>query len=212
MSGSRWDQFADWAIVIGAAGLTGSALFSPGKVLLAPAANDVTHPAIRESAFWCVFLWCAVWPAALFARSGFLSDTNSVVIRFAWAFGCVLLLWHIAIAFHVGHGWSHQAAWDHTRQVGGYGDGIYVNYFFALVWFADAVWMCAAFSSYLARPLWLHYTIHGFLAFIVFNAAVVFGSSDSRAAFFGVPLLALTAGLLVRFLTTKATSNRPSPQ
>jgi hypothetical protein len=95
----------------------------------------------------------------------------------------VLLLLHIAVAFHLGHGWSHEAAREHTRQVGGYGDGIFVNYAFALVWLADVVWAWASFRSYVARPRWLNWAIHGFLAFVVVNAAVVFGGERARFLF-----------------------------
>src|SRR4051812_19580218 len=118
MSVSRRDQFADWVIAVATVGFTAFILLSPGKVLLAPPANDVGHPAIKQSANWCLFLWCSAWPAALLARVAVRKGDNLLAFRFAWALGCALLLWHIAIAFHVGHDWSHQAAWNHTRQVG----------------------------------------------------------------------------------------------
>jgi hypothetical protein len=137
---------------------------------------------------------------------------HRIGIRFVWGFGCALLLLHVAIAFHLGHNWSHQAAWNHTQQISGFGDGIYVNYAFALVWLADAVWLCTAFESYCARPRWLSWTIHGFLAFIVFNAAVVFGSPSSRTALaFGLlPVLVLLV-LGWRFIS-KLMNEPPSPQ
>ena len=80
---------------------------------------------------------------------------------------------------------SHAAAWEHTRQVGGYGDGIFVNYAFALVWLADVVWVWVSPGSYLTRPRWLHWAVHGFLAFVVVNAAVVFAGWGMRLAFAG---------------------------
>ena len=158
------------------------------RPLAGPAGADVGHPAIRDSARWPVFAWCLAWPLAL-ARP----PTDPRPLRAVWALGCALLLAHIAVAFHLGHGWSHAAAWEHTRATGGYGDGVFVNYLFALVWLADAAWAYVAFDSYLRRPRWLKWAVFGFLAFIVFNAAVVFGGPRSRV----VTVLAFCAGLVV---------------
>jgi hypothetical protein len=162
--------------------------------LTAPVANDPDNPAIKESAKPVVWFWFCAPLSLAFANPRTLPDTRRwvrVAVRFIWALGCVLCLLHIAVAFHQGHGWSHEAAWEHTKQVGGYGDGVYVNYAFALVWLVDAVWLCVAFDSYFTRPRWLHWTIHGFLAFIVFNAAVVFGSWGARKSFAFMVLFAL---------------------
>jgi hypothetical protein len=147
------------------------------RPLLEPVGTDVTREEIKRSAVLPVFMWCFGWPIALARYSDKLQP------RFAWALGCAWLFVHIAVAFHLGHGWSHEAAWEHTRQVGGYGNGIFVNYAFALVWLADVLWVWIAFGSYLARPQWLNGTIHGFLAFVVVNAAFVFGSWGSRLMF-----------------------------
>lgn len=170
-------QFVGRVIAIVSVAVAVAGCFSLAKVFTAPVETDIGHPAIRASALGPVVLWCLGWPVA------FANAARASVARIPWAAGSVLLLLHIAVAFHLGHGWSHAAAWEHTKQVGGYGDGIFVNYLFALVWLADAVWACAAPDSYRARPRWLNGTVHGFLAFVVFNAAVVFGSSNARVAF-----------------------------
>jgi hypothetical protein len=149
----------------------------PVRALLEPVGTDISNTAIKDSALLPVFLWCFGWPIALVQRSGQLR------LRLSWALGSLLLLLHVAVAFHLGHGWSHEAAWEHTRAVGGYGDGVFVNYAFAVVWLIDAVWALVAFDSYRTRPGRLHWSIHSFLAFVVFNAAVVFGSWQMRALF-----------------------------
>ncbi len=154
--------------------------------LLGPSGADVTNDEIKDTAKTPVMMWCIGWPIALARR------TVRAGIALIWTLGCVLAWVHIAVAFHLGHGWSHAAAWEHTRKVGGYGDGIFVNYAFALVWLADALWAWATLARYGNRPRWLNWTIHGFLAFVVFNAAVVFGGSELRtqfATFFGGTLL-----------------------
>lgn len=151
--------------------------YIPVSALLEPAGTNTSNESIKLSAALPVLLWCLGCGVAFARRS------DSPMHRVCWALGSVLLLFHVAVAFHLGHGWSHHAAWEHTRQSGGYGDGIFVNYAFALVWLVDAIWVCVSFRSYLARPRWLNWTIHGFLAFVVFNAAVVFGGTLARIAF-----------------------------
>ena len=148
------------------------------RPLLEPVGADVTNKKITGSALLPVASWCVSWPMVAWPHPRDKSAGRSL-----WTLGCSFLLLHIAIAFHLGHGWSHGAAWEHTRQVGGYGDGIFVNYAFALVWLADVIWMWAAFRSYLGRPRWLKCAIHGFLAFVVFNAAVVFADWGLRLLF-----------------------------
>jgi hypothetical protein len=173
-------------------------LFIPAiRALTEPIGRDVTNEAIKNSARWPVFLWCLGWPIAFVTKRPAPLLSVYKLPLLAWTLGCAAFLLHIAVAFHLGHGWSHEAAWQHTKAVGGYGDGIYVNYLFALVWLADVIWMWAAFDSYLKRPRWLNWTIHGFLAFVVFNAAVVFGSRDTRLVFlitFGIVLALLAVG------------------
>jgi hypothetical protein len=124
-----------------------------------------------------VLMWCIGWQIALRRHPLWYG------FRFPWALGSLLLLVHIAIAFHLGHGWSHSAAWEHTRAVGGYGAGIFVNYAVAVVWLADAVWVWVAPGSYRTRTWWLHGSIHGFIAFVVFNAAFVFADWSTRIWF-----------------------------
>jgi hypothetical protein len=126
--------------------------------------------------FWCMY------GSYLIRRP---ESSVPVALRVFWPLGCAMLFLHIAIAFHLGHGWSHQDAWEHTKQVGGYGNGIFVNYAFALVWLMDAAWLAVSPASYLSRPRWLHWAIHCFLAFVVFNATVVFGSWLARIAYAG---------------------------
>src|SRR5688572_7615657 len=106
-----------------------------------PVGTNSKDALISLSAVPPVVLWVTCWPLAFARRRA------GPAVRLCWAIACVLLWVHIAVAFHLGHGWSHQAAWEHTRAVGGYGDGIFVNYAFAVVWLIDAVWALFAFDS-----------------------------------------------------------------
>jgi hypothetical protein len=91
-----------------------------------------------------------------------------------------MLLVHIAAAFHVAHGWSHAAAYEHTERTAGVGEGIFVNYLVGLVWGADAVWFAGNPVSYARRPRWIGWAVHGLLAFVTFNATVVYGTGLAR--------------------------------
>jgi len=188
-------------ILFGLILLIGLALiWADAQPLLGPGGTDPTNADIKDSARSPVLFWCIGWPIVLARRS------VPAGVALIWTLGCAMTWVHIAVAFHLGHGWSHQAAWEHTRQAGGYGDGIFVNYAFAVVWLADALWAWATLAPYGGRPRWLNWTVHGFLAFVVVNAAVVFGGPEMRvqfASFFVVTLL------LVRYTDRK---KRNSPR
>ncbi|MBN9119480.1 MAG: hypothetical protein J0I06_10035 [Planctomycetes bacterium] len=171
------------------------------SALSGPVGNEPTDPAIKRSAFLVPLIWMACAPLA-FASSRDVRDyrrRERILTRSGWAWACSLCLLHVTIAFHLGHAWSHEAAWEHTRRAGGYGYGVYVNYAFALVWLTDAIWLCVAFDSYFTRPRWLHWAIHGFLAFVVFNAAFVFATTGARVWFIGWALLLASMAWAARF-------------
>ena len=106
--------------------------------------------------------------------------------RFAWTAGCLCYLTHVVGAFQFFHGWSHTAAYvetaRQTRELMGIssGSGLYFNYVFTVVWAADVVWWRLAGERYERRPRWITATVHAFLAFMFFNATVVFASGFSR--------------------------------
>jgi hypothetical protein len=108
--------------------------------------------------------------------------------RLAWTGGFVAFLLHVACAFHFYHQWSHRAAYEATARptaeaVGtAWGGGLYANYAFALVWGADVCWWWGRPNSYRARPRAVEWAVQGFLAFITFNATVVFGRGAIRWA------------------------------
>jgi hypothetical protein len=162
-------------------GLTGVVMFAR------PSGDDVNAPEIRLTGYWVALAWAGVWPFSRISPrypAGPLSWADRVRLgkfgRFAYTLACLGCLFHIAIAFHLGHGWSHRAAFEHTEQLSGFGPGIYVNYLFALVWVADVAWAWVAFDHYVRRPGWVRWAVQGFMGFVVFNAAVVFGSGEMR--------------------------------
>jgi hypothetical protein len=135
-------------------------------VFLEPPGHDVDNPAVKASALPPVILW-------FLAMAGRLP-------RLSWIAGCGLFLVHVAVAFHAAHGWSHWDAIAHVERSSGVGEGLFASYAFALIWLFDASWWLAAPSSYSWRKLWWSIIIDGYLAFVVFNATVVFGHGVAR--------------------------------
>jgi hypothetical protein len=96
----------------------------------------------------------------------------------------VLTLWSARIAFH--HQWSHDAAYEETaRQTAELfgvrsGSGLYFNYAFTGVWALDVVWIWRRAETHRRRPRWITIAIHSFMAFMFFNATVVFVSGWLR--------------------------------
>lgn len=70
-----------------------------------------------------------------------------------------------------------------------WGGGVWMNYLLMLLWLGDALWLKLAKESHRARAKWISWTVQGYLAFMWFNATVVFGSWGARV--FGVMAIAL---------------------
>jgi hypothetical protein len=123
---------------------------------------------------------------------------RSLRARRWWTIGCLACWAHIGLAMHFAHGWSHAAAYAdtarQTRETTGlnWGGGIYFNYVFATAWLADVGWWWLSPISRAKRSTGLAWLLHGYLAFILFNATVVFESGPTRWA-----TLAACAGLLL---------------
>jgi len=102
--------------------------------------------------------------------------------RWLWTWACVKFLVHVACAFHFTHHWSHAHAFEQTRLESGYGEGLYVNYFFMAAWTGDVAWWWIAPNAYVRRSPWIDRLLHSFLLFIAFNATVVFERGAVRGA------------------------------
>ncbi len=98
--------------------------------LAQPPGFDLSNAAIRETAWLTVATWALGWPGALRSRGAGV-----------WVWGASAAAFHVAVAMHAGHGWSHADAVRHTEEVSGVGAGVWVNYAFVAVWLADAAWL-----------------------------------------------------------------------
>ena len=124
---------------------------------------------------------------------------RSALSRVCWSLGAVILALHVVCAFQFVHHWSHAAAYESTaRQTSAMtgwssGSGLYLNYLLVLVWCADAVWWWKNRQGYEARATSVNRAVQGFLAFMWFNASVVFGHGPAR--WLGVAAIVLLVGV-----------------
>jgi hypothetical protein len=162
-----------------------------GSMFLADDAGEMlTRNTVRLSLAWyavALVLMLRLRPADWAAPSA-----RGQLARWCWTWGIVCFLVHLGMAFHFYHHWSHTHAFEHTREVGGIGEGIYISYLFTWLWIGDAAWWWARPQSYAARPAWMDRSLHGFMLFIVFNGMVVFESGAIRWA--GAVMFAALAG------------------
>ncbi len=146
-------------------------------------------------------IWLAV-AAYFLALADLAAPSRWRLARRLWTLACVLSLAHIALALHFYHGWSHAAALAdtarQTREVVGFDwrGGIYFNYLFAALWIVDAAWWWLAPASRAARPRWVSFAIHGYLAFIVINATIVF--EDGVLRWLAVAASVIVLAILMR--------------
>ena len=130
---------------------------------------------------WTIRLAVAAYLFRISMILGRKSSKVSATERWIWTVGAAFSVAHLVFAFSHVHGWSHEHAVQHTaeateRMIGiKNGQGVWVNYVFTIVWLADCLrlWRLSGQESHGSR--WLDRVIHGFLAFVVLNATVVFG-------------------------------------
>lgn len=152
---------------------------------------------------WVACVWWVFGSAQLLWMRPSDWQAPSTRLHFAglsMACGVVTLGLHIACALEKLGG--HAAAIEHSARTAGVGWGVYVNYLFAVVWLTDSLWLTAATRSYARRPRWVGWMVHGFLAFIVFNATVVYGEPATRLA--GVAWFAILGASWWRYSRTTA--------
>jgi hypothetical protein len=136
----------------------------------------------RGTIWLALSLYCAA-EVAMAKHQGCARIAKS---RWLNTMGAATFLGHVACAFHFYHHWSHSAAHAETArqsaELTGWnsGDGLYVNYFFALVWTGDVIWSWARPMKYSRRSHWVSRLVRGFFFFMIFNGAVVFAPEPMR--------------------------------
>jgi hypothetical protein len=123
-------------------------------------------------------------------------------LRWLWTIGCGVFLAHVVCAFHFYHGWSHAAALEFTANETDkllgirFGEGIFFNYAFTLLWLADVVWMWLVPIAVVGQGSWPRRIIYAYLGFIAFNGAIVFEAGPTR--WFSIAACLLLAALAAR--------------
>ena len=162
--------------------------------------DDLTRGTVRVA---LLFYAIAATLMLLLDSREWQADGRGQVARVAWALAWAAYLVHLGMAFHHYHGWSHDAAIEHTRSVSGFGEGIYFSHLFTLLWTADVLWWQLRSRSYAVRSAWIDRLLHGYMSFIIFNATVVFEAGLIR--WLGAALsIELAAVLAYRLWRTRA--------
>lgn len=150
------------------------------------------HEIARWSA-WPGFLCYAIAVGLLIGpRPG---DYRFLAYRFS-LIGWITLVMHVVIAMGVVHHWNLAEAMQHTARqtqaaVGwNWGGGVWLN--FATI----GIWGWTLRPGFACQPKWLTGLAQWYIAFMMFNATVVFGSRPARVA---GALICL--GLICRYFT-----------
>ncbi len=129
---------------------------------------------------WTARLFVACYVGRLCIDAAGRRDAASQqVARWLWTVGGVLFLLHVAASFHLQHGWSHVAAFEHVRgrtlhDIGwDSGIGLYINYAFGVLWLVDlSLWWRHLDWSKRRLPYWI---VQSLFAFLMSQATAVFG-------------------------------------
>jgi hypothetical protein len=152
-----------------------------------PPASAASLTSGEELTRWTIRLAIAAYVARLVVELTLPNGPRrESAARWLWTLGCAALWIHVACVFQFYHDWSHAAAYEQTArdtaEVTGFdwGGGVYVNYLTMLAWGADVGWWWLSPESFRTRPRILEALWQTFLAFIMFNATVVFKTGMTR--------------------------------
>lgn len=135
----------------------------------------------------------SAWPAVLcyaavaFLRLSHQEASRATLVRGIWTAGWICLLAHLVFAMFAVHGGDWSAAYEHTAErtfeaVGWrWGGGLWVNLFTAAVWGIDVGRLWINKAALQRRSAW-DLACQVYLAFMMFNATVIFGSRPAQIA------------------------------
>ncbi len=184
------------ALLAATIGLSLKLAADPGELL--------TRNTVRLSLMWYSLALCLMM--RLDQQDWRAETPRGKLARLAWTWSIICFWVHLGMAYHFYHQWSHAHAFEHTREVSGVGEGIYISYLFTWLWTADMLWWWMSPAGYAARPVWIDRALHSFMLFIVFNGMVVYEAGMIRWAglvlFFGLACAWLMTRGLPRLRTT----------
>lgn len=137
---------------------------------------------------------CSAWPvvlcyaAAIALGLTYRCERSLRWIRGLWTVGWLALVVHIGLAWWLFHGASWRAAYEHTAQqtelaIGWkWGGGVWFNLLTSVVWGIDLAVLWRTPLGVRRGTSWWDRACQGYLAFMIFNATVVFGSLPVQVA------------------------------
>jgi hypothetical protein len=137
---------------------------------------------------WTVYIAFASYASSWVVPLNRFGASAHLIAKLLRTLACVLLVLHVLLAFGTYHGWSHRAACEHTARATdirlglNWGGGVYFNYALLVVWIADTLCCWLWSQSYEKRWIGFVWATDGFIAFMWFNATVVFGTGLIRWA------------------------------
>ncbi|MBN8628143.1 MAG: hypothetical protein J0M17_21905 [Planctomycetes bacterium] len=152
--------------------------------------EDAADQVVRWTARMALLLYAAAL-ASRFPRRG-AGGPRLRAADICYLAGLAVYLVHVACAFGLLHGWSHDAAYEHTARrtaetIGwSWGGGLWFNYLLTAAWMLDGLWLALRPESYRSRDLRIDVAMHGFLLFMAVNATVVFGPPLTRWIALGI--------------------------
>jgi hypothetical protein len=178
--------------------LLSATLAAPYLMGSAKVGDDLTRFTIRLALVYYglatgLSLWLWPWEWSPLSARGSLA-------RWSWTLGWATYLVHLVMAFEHYHHWSHADAMRHTEHVSGFGPGIFFSHLFTLLWTGDVAYWWLWPQRYAVRAPWNGRLLHGYMAFVIFNATVVYETGPTRWA--GIALF--TALALVWAYTRKS--------
>jgi hypothetical protein len=160
--------------------------------------DDLTRHTVRVSLlFWLPAVWLMLGLDAAAWRANTIAGKAA---RLCWTLAWLAYLIHLTMAMHYFHGWSHADAMEHVQRVSGFGPGIFFSHLFTFLWTADVAWWWLGPATYARRSVWIDWTLHVYMAFIIFNGTVVYETDVIRGA--GVLMFTLLALRLCHRLLT----------
>lgn len=144
--------------------------------------SEDTPMPVQGSA-WLV-LYC--YTAAMVYRVSRQGRTCFSSVREWWTLGWLSLIAHVIIALWFAHGGSWSAAYEHTARrtqeaIGwNWGGGVWFNLATVMIWGLDVIWMWIQPDSANRLAHRLDAAAQVYIAFMMFNATVVFGSWPAR--------------------------------
>jgi hypothetical protein len=182
----------DWLAVVAWAALLALVLVLPTLNHSSDAGDDLTRHTVRVAlGFYAVGAMLML----TLRHDEWLGD-RARSARLLWTLSWLAYIVHLGMAFHFYHHWSHAAAVEHVQKRSGFGQGIYVSHLFTLVWTLDVLFWWLRPLAYTTRSPWFDRLLHGFMAFMVFNATAVYEQGAIRWA--GVVLFVVLGTLWLR--------------